>query len=341
MCEYAAALQGAGNGPLAASGCGPHPIEDTLTTYAIYVPVGPGSAEISRLLDLLDSLRCWAEGAPWIILVDDAAAERHLAERACSVLTTSPIVLDNPRKGLGNGSTGGLCVSDLTAFKYIQQETNADFVLKLDTDSLVVKPFAGRICNSFENHPAAGMIGVVGDSFLPDRTFYFIRQVQAYYERLVSFPGDIRKLDATKHTELRSLRPEERAACERLRPLVDQVMSLGRDAGRYCQGGAYAVSRPMLNALKAAGHLEDPLPWKDLRIGEDIFVSTLCAAVDMDICDASQPGDAFAIDPGQLPYSPSEILALNRSIFHSLKGLHEDQNRRWFQNHRNCRLNEL
>lgn len=306
--------------------------------FAVYIPVGPGESEIYRLLDLLDSLVVYGESIEGIILVDDCFPHRELAGKIDPASGLNVVVLSNPREGRGNGSTGGLCVSDLVAFEYAQREMAVSFVLKLDTDSLVVHPFVSRIESQLETYSNLGLLGVVGDSFGSNRTFNYTGQVRSYFERLISLPQDIENIDVSAYPELRLMRQEERATCSFLRLIVNQVISRNAELGRYCQGGGYVVSRRFLDAMADGGYFGNPVRWKDLRIGEDIFISTCCAAVGLDICDSSGAGSAFAIHPGCLPLSCEEILALDRSIIHSLKGSNEAEFRAFFRQDRKSRF---
>ena len=51
--------------------------------FAVLVPVGPGSAELARLADALDSIRAFeAPGNVHLVLVDDATKARELRVNA-------------------------------------------------------------------------------------------------------------------------------------------------------------------------------------------------------------------------------------------------------------------
>jgi len=59
-----------------------------------------------------------------------------------------------------------------------------------------------------------------------------------------------------------------------------------------------------------------------------------CGALGLRMCDFSGNGQAFAVHPNCLPFSCEELVALNRSIIHSIRGCAEGQFRAFFRNRR-------
>ena len=114
-------------------------------SIAVYMPIGPSDDEVARAADVLDSVEAFSESLRWIVLVDDAREPRGLERRLACRAPCELVVLHNPRNGVGNGRTGGMCVSNLLAYGYIHRHTDAVWVLKLDTDSLVIGPFEERL----------------------------------------------------------------------------------------------------------------------------------------------------------------------------------------------------
>jgi hypothetical protein len=54
-----------------------------------------------------------------------------------------------------------LCVSNLVARRYLSTGPEWTFVLNLDTDALVIAPFADKIAAAFSRHERAGLLGTI------------------------------------------------------------------------------------------------------------------------------------------------------------------------------------
>jgi glycosyl transferase family 2 len=120
--------------------------------FTVFVPVGPGESERESLADTLDSLRAHAPGGEMrLILIDDSPRPRSL-ERLCPGASTIRTGLWDTR---GPDPLSAMTAGTIEALKRAQ----GDFVLKLDTDAVVIAPFAESIHSILSRDRSIGIIG--------------------------------------------------------------------------------------------------------------------------------------------------------------------------------------
>jgi hypothetical protein len=307
--------------------------------FALYIPVSNTALDLERAADVIDSVSKFSNGLRWVIILDDSLEERPSVRQLHSSPSWELIVLKNPRRGAGDGHTGGLCVADFTAFRYVTQETDAEFILKLDTDSLVISRFEEQIEQALSDFEQVGLLGVIGDSFGDNRTYNLIDQGRRVFETILRLPNDFAAAWASERDTLIQLGVLDRSNFEshkKIKPLIERAIANGHALGEYCQGGGYVVSRELLRRIAAEPLFADPVFMQDLFFGEDVIVSLACAALDLKMYDLSRQGEPFAIHPFCLPFSCEEIIRLGRSVVHSIKGSAEAQYRRYFRERRTC-----
>src|ERR1700739_1037482 len=101
-------------------------------------------------------------GVCWIVLVDDGPRNRRL-ERSINPGPRCDVVsVVNPRHGGGLGYYGGLFTGVMHGLNWIWNHTDAAYSLKLDTDSLIIRPFSDVIEKTLASNPDIGQVGAVG-----------------------------------------------------------------------------------------------------------------------------------------------------------------------------------
>ena len=137
--------------------------------FAVILPVGPAKEEIVRARDLLDSLQRFEAGNYTLVLVDDHAGGRDLGREVVGGADLRWVVTTNPRRGRGDGWSSGAAAGTLAALRVAAQLPEHEFVVKLDTDSLVIDTFSERVANSFRRQPELGIMGAYQFSPASDR----------------------------------------------------------------------------------------------------------------------------------------------------------------------------
>jgi hypothetical protein len=308
--------------------------------FALYIPVRGTAIDFERAEDVIDSVDTYSERLRWVVVVDDSLEDRPWKKRLHSPAAWALVVLKNPRKGVGDGHTGGLCAADIAAFRHIYGETDAQFVLKLDSDSLVIGSFEHQVQRALRDLEKVGMLGVIGDSFGDNRTYKFVRMAREVYDTMLRLPNDFAEAWIRERQLMIQLGVYDAANFKNLKkvtPLIQRAISNDSPIGEYCQGGGYVVSREFLSRIAAEPLLADAAVFlQHLTFGEDVIMGLICGAVGLRMYDLSRRGEPFAIHPFCLPFSCEEISGLGRSIIHSINGSAEAEYRGYFKDRRRC-----
>lgn len=293
---------------------------------AVLMAVGPGDQEVRRADDVINSVLHHEPSVEVVLLVDDAPGERSLMAELGS---GRPIaVIENPRGGRGEGLWGGLAAGMLAGYGWLHREVGPEVVLKLDTDALVIAPFADRLAEILSD-PTVGMAGTFsmhcdGRPRPLDRWDFRVRR-----RRFVVRPFR----DANLATGRLRLRHSLWGDSATLRRRIAAARRHGYQYGEHCLGGAYAVPGRFLDRMGERGWYDDWSAWISFDIGEDVCIGVYVHAVGLRLADANGPGQPFGVEYQTLPGPPSELLEAGYSVVHSVKdqaGLEESAIRAFF-----------
>lgn len=294
--------------------------------YAIALAMGPDTKEIERTRDLIDSLSAYAPEPAIFVMIDDAAEDRHLETTLSFPSQLKPVSLHHPRHGAPAQKftkSKGICAAIQTAFSWIAKNSpDVKFVLKLDTDALIIAPFFKQIESVIDASPNVGMMGAYDKTPNGDARdiSYNAKTVKALHE-----PGSF--LQSLKY----KVSNDDRATISRH---IGIARKNGYQYGEHCLGGAYAVSGELLRRMNAAGYLDNPARWLSIDCPEDVMVGIYTRAVGMDFKSFVDRNEAFGIRYKGLADSPENLLQRGYSVIHSVKNdanFTEDQIREFFQ----------
>lgn len=263
--------------------------------FSVIVPVGPTPTELHRLSALLESLRRHERPSDiQLILIDDALSARLGADDApgwgSTQIVRTPVWKrrpPDPHRAMIAGTVCGLRAAS----------PEAQFVLKLDTDALVIDAFSEQLGEAFAGDPRVGILGSY------DRTCTGSRRDWSVWA------PTLRR--ATRRWSLRS--PRKVTA---VRKLLDSAWAGGEyQLGAHCLGGAYAVSP----ALARRRDLLRWDPWTRTGVSEDVMMGVLCAAAGLRMRSMTAAGEPFGLAHVGLPGSPEWLLARGHSIVHAVK----------------------
>jgi hypothetical protein len=290
--------------------------------FSVVVPVGPGWVEVDRLRDTLDSLAAHEDPASIrLILVDDSPIPRRLADH-----WPSAVVI---RTALWETRTPDPLSAHIVGTLEALRRAGGDFVLKLDTDAVVIAPFAQAIAAAFRRDGRLGIVGAFEKSpqgavrdwsawpRVISRTTWAVRAARISGR---AFPN----LGWRPMAERRTARNTITAAA------ANPEYSLGA----HCLGGAYAVSA---NLFKRS-HEWDWNPFVGGQLGEDITLGLHCGASGMRMRGMVDEGEPFGVSWIGLPGDPESLVRRRFSIVHSVKDCEygsEHELRAWFRAH--CR----
>jgi hypothetical protein len=287
-------------------------------------------------VDLLDSLH-WYEGnadCRIYLLEDDADLQSVLAEKLAA---QSFQVVSNPRKRHGDGWAGRLTAGLLTAYKHVLDENIPfDFVLRLDTDALIIETFSDRIRQILRQSPSVGVIGSVRYLREPERVRKDTEQIARAIDKLAQSFTVWRRTPVGHPFLQTALVPSSRM----IRNIILRARSHGYQVGFQCCGGAFALPLRTLSALRAAGFLQHPTAWLRTPLGDDCVLALMVKACGLEIKDCGDPRQPFAVRYQGLPDSPENLAIADYAIIHSVKDrgdLREDSIRAFFRGRRQHR----
>jgi hypothetical protein len=294
--------------------------------YAIALAIGPDPKEVERTRDLIDSINTYAPEPAVFVMIDDAPEDRHLETALSFPSQLKPVSLHHPRHGAPAQKftkSKGICAAVQTAFAWIAKHSpDVKFVLKLDTDALIIAPFFKQIASVIDSSPNVGMIGAYDKTPNGDARdiSYNAKTVKALQE-----PGSF--LQSLKY----KFSNDDRAVISRH---ITTARENGYQYGEHCLGGAYAVSGELLRRMSAAGYLDNPARWLSIDCPEDVMVGIYTRAVGLGFRSYVDRNETFGIRYKGLADKPENLLSRGYSVIHSVKNdasFTEEQIREFYQ----------
>ncbi len=282
-----------------------------MNRFAVLMALGPKPTELDRLADFCHSLITYEPACASVVIVDDVLQQRDLAAPAQLPPTCKLGYLLNPR--MGRGDYHRLTAAVLAGLRWITQNLQVDFVLKVDSDSLIIAPFAQRVGQFFQQRPDVGMCGSY--RWQPDG----IRKPNTDSTR--AFEKLLRQFTLWRRTNLpgHHVQIGYLGKYGRIRGAIRRAVLNGYALGEFCQGGGYALSAAALHAMDQQGALNDPLLWLHTPCGEDVVVSMYVRAAGFYLEDFNRDGEPFGVKCLGLPDSPQRLLQRGFAIIHSVK----------------------
>lgn len=280
-----------------------------MKSFAVIVPIGPGTAELRRFHDLLDSLWSFETGARLCVAIDSSPYARNVwprDRRSCKFIT-----LDAPFRGQGEPLMGRLSASMLVGFDLIRRAGPFDFVLRADTDALITGEFRKAVSQFLAWYPQTGMLGTLGFTCRRDSPDYGCEKTS------------VSDVDAglLAHRAVPSQRLPEWICWEGVLP-----------------GGIYALPFRTIERMSSRGCFDHPEDWLPASLPGDVMMGMFTRTVGLECSDLSGLGEPFGSNYRGLAYSPREMLRRKHVLIHSLKSdpqYSERALRRFFQFHRN------
>lgn len=294
--------------------------------FAVILPIGPATEEVVRARDLLDSLQAFEAGNYTLVLVDDHVGGRNLCEEVAGGGGFPCVAITNPRCGRGDGWGSGAAAGTLAALQVASQFPDHEFVIKLDTDSLVIDAFSDRVAHEFRCRPELGLLGAYQFSPAWDRD----RSSAPALEKL------LRQWAVWRRTPLGGMAVQVgclgRYGC--IRNVIRRALLNGYRLGEHCSGGGYAISMHAVRALKKEKLLDDPLLWLKTPLGEDTVLALCVQAAGFLIQQGEAQREVFGVKHRGLMDAPEQLLKRGYAIIHSVKDhdrCREEQTRAYFK----------
>jgi hypothetical protein len=270
--------------------------------FAVIVPIGPGETELRRFKELMESLWTYEPKANLCVAIDGSAESRELP-LSQSWLGCRFFTLHAPFGDQGEPLMGRLSASILLALRMVHQAGAFEFVVRLDTDALIIGSFRAAVRSFIELHPEAGMLGTLGCTCRREAPYYGCEST--------SISDVVVALDAA---------PAGSPSIARIREHSRLAVENGYAGKEYCQGGAYVLPFHTLVRMSSAGCLDFPEDWLPLEVPEDVMMGMYTRTVGLRSLDFSLPGQPFGNHFRGLAYSPRELVRRGHALIHSTKG---------------------
>jgi hypothetical protein len=267
--------------------------------FAVLIPVGPGEREVARMAAALESLRAFEPSREiHVVLVDDNPAPRDLRQRAGEWASVN--VIRTPLRESGDPDPYDAMVAGTIEGMRMAARYRPEFLLKLDTDALVIGPVGARLRGVFADE----RVGMVGSY---THTCDGVRRDWRGWEKPLRRAAYPIALGPGRRINLRS--PARARAVRRLlAPARDNQYTWGA----HCLGGAYAVGPRLLER----GDLLEWQPWVGTSVSEDVVVGLLTFASGLNIHSYVEPREVFALGWRELPLPPEQIVAHDYGVVH-------------------------
>jgi hypothetical protein len=272
--------------------------------------------EISRANDLLDAIGTFEPAPCRIVVIDDGANDRMLRECLTFPKQIRPafLVFNRPR-GLSFKKAKGVCGNSLLGFQWIARHApEAAFGMKLDTDALVIAPFAQKLICEFAAHPGVGVLGA--NTRTPEGYERDFRRNAALMKSLHARPRGWRQMRLLINYAKDWLVGSPTST---IRAHLSAAVKAGYEYGENCLGGAYAIRQSCIAEMSRRGYLDHPEHWTPIDVPEEVMMHMYARAAGYRLKNYVSPGEVFGIRLTGLPFPLHELLEKGYSIIHSIK----------------------
>jgi hypothetical protein len=279
------------------------------------IPVGPSGQEVARFQDLIASLVVYEKNTlRRIVVVDDSPAVRTVLHEILQSCPFESKIIINPRRGYGDPWLGGLACGIISGLQEFI-DNPALFVLKLDTDSLLIRSVSTDVRQVLTQHPTCAMIGAYRNFPHRPRDWHQEREPAPALEKLMR-PMTIWRRTFYRWPRLQcALFPNHRF----IRRLILDALLAGYVLGEYCVGGAYALRSDFITKAQARGCFKRPIAWANTPCSEDVVVSLMVKLLGYAIQDDVHEGAVFGVGNPTLPFEPAEMVRKGYGIVHPIK----------------------
>ncbi len=280
--------------------------------FGIIIPVGPSANDVERAGDVLASVLAYEPETPLVLFIDDGGKDRRLDEKFRATATCRLVNIFNTRNGHGIGETSGLSAGMLLAIAWLHANADCGFVMKLDTDALIIAPFAEKILRTLAGHPDVGMVGLYNrmcDGSVRDQTSFrkMLGKLASPFAVWRNPPG---WGYLTVHLWGRGAT---------IRRQITEAIRAGYRPAEFILGGAYAFTGEAVRRFAMHGFLDDPHLWLGTHFSEDVVLSMYVCATGLRLHGMTADGEPFAVQHYGLPDTPERLVERGYSVIHSVK----------------------
>lgn len=200
----------------------------------------------------------------------------------------------------------------LLAIAWLHANADCGFVMKLDTDALIIAPFAEKILRTLAGRPDVGMVGLYNrmcDGSVRDQTSFrkMLGKLASPFAVWRNPPG---WGYLTVHLWGRGAT---------IRRQITEAIRAGYRPAEFILGGAYAFTGEAVRRFAKHGFLDDPHLWLGTHFSEDVVLSMYVCATGLRLHGMTADGEPFAVQHYGLPDTPERLVERGYSVIHSVK----------------------
>lgn len=297
--------------------------------WVALILLGKGSGDLDGAYHLCASISHFEPAIHHIVLVCDGAEVWSQAQLIRTTFGPHVTALQAPPKHPVDQRGKYLGANVLYGLAYAQSRFPDAAVLKLDADSMLIAPFSELVRVFFASKPGCGVCGTLGrTSARDDPTYGYEREKRSPLVTMISslpsdqwaFIASLPDRDLLAYARNDQVLAQNLRACGTIARPVEEAVRNGYGWLEYCQGGGYAISQPLLKAMRDEGYLLHAPSLFGLSTGEDVLISMYCRSLGFRVMDYSDCGQPFACMWRGLPFAPDELIQRQHAVIHSLKG---------------------
>jgi len=285
--------------------------DESRARWGVVIPAGPGEQEVMRVEDALASIQAIEPDVGCVVIVHDERQHRRDFRSLAGPLADRTIVVVNPRSPDSDWWSEGVLLSIITGLRTIMANApDVEWVLRMDSDALVIGPLVDAITERFRSDPEVAMLGCYEfecDGSRRDFAATFGKPITR-----MTLPVSLWKTPRPRlGTSLYGV------GKQRLE-LIRQASANGYVYGEHCQGGAYAIAMDAVRDLERRDLLGCE-PFLGARLPEDVVISMYLKVIGRTLATMTAPGEPFGVTHMGLPASPTSLVEQGYGVAHSVK----------------------
>ena len=288
--------------------------------FSVVLSLGPDPFEMERLHYIAAALAKHEESNLLsLIILDDCKPARDYESLATMLGHEKLQIFPSPRRFRGHHWRGGLATNYLFGFEAAFGSGSPEFVVMIDSDCFLLRPFADTLSGQFR---ADVNVGIVASGIAAEPTGQPVQRC-SWRDHLFKWSRWLR----LRRTPFPRLETGFFGRNRTIRRLFLNAFNNGWHELQYPQGGAFAVSASFYETYVQHNLGGRHGIWLRTDMTYDLIFGLLCTAFNLQAVDDNRPEGTFAVSYQRLPFPPGELVRNGYAWVHSLKCSDVDEER--------------
>lgn len=277
--------------------------------FLILIPLFVSERTLTRANDLLEALVIHEDPASFEVLFILDGSEQDRFALAAHHRHIKVHATQNPRPPESDGWSGGLICGLIHGLKTALTLDSWDFILRMDDDAMVLRPFIAQAARYFADDPTIGQLGYYefGTPPKPGEYHYF---AGPFYRRS--------KL-IRRHPDVGGLWISLFGWRRIVRLMINDALKRGYVCGEFCQGGAFFLSRASVTAMCASRYFKNEKVFGRCNFTEDFFFAIANRAMGFSTRYVPDQEHFLSLKWKGLHKPAAQLVAEGYALIHSIK----------------------